>query len=173
MRLWIVDCGSWIADAVPAPDVLVNGAWVTGFVVAVIGALFSGMKITQAKYMKIGPQPFDVTVQKSYVSREECQACKNDMRGDVRDMRVLYDKLVTLINDRDEKTAQQIRQLGEVLHGRITQAAEDAAERRRAIHDKLGIHADLLSRIDTRTDVSRAIGKLGGAILAMAKEKSN
>ena len=112
-------------------------------------------------------------MRKSYVSREDCLACKNDMRSDVRDMRVMYDKLVTLINDRDEKTAQQIRQLGEVLHGRITQAAEDAAERRRAIHDKLGIHADLLSRIDTRTDVSRAIGKLGGAILAMAKEKSN
>ena len=173
MRLWIVDCGSWIADAVPAPDVLVNGAWVTGFVVSVIGAVFAGMKIRSTINAQVGPQPFEVELRKSYVSREDCLACKNDMRSDVRDMRVMYDKLVTLINDRDEKTAQQIRQLGEVLHGRITQAAEDAAERRRAIHDKLGIHADLLSRIDTRTDVSRAIGKLGGAILAMAKEKSN
>ena len=60
MRLWIVDCGSWIADAVPAPDVLVNGAWVTGFVVSVIGAVFAGMKIRSTINAQVGPQPFEV-----------------------------------------------------------------------------------------------------------------
>ena len=50
---------------------------------------------------------------------------------------------------------------------------EGAAERRRRIHDKLNEHADLLSRIDARTDVSKSIGRLGSAIMTLARKEPN
>ena len=161
------------APGTPPSDPMVSGAWVTGFVVAVIGAVFAGVKVGQSKKVKVGPQPFEIAVQDKYVSRAECLACKNDMRSDVREMRVLYDKTVTLFQDNATRVSDQIKEFGERVEGRFQIVEEGAAERRRRIHDKLNEHADLLSRIDARTDVSKSIGRLGSAIMTLARKEPN
>jgi hypothetical protein len=169
MMPWVIGHGSWVLaeTAAQAPaDPLISGAWVISLVVAIIGALAGGVKIGQSRNVKILDQPVEVAVQKTYVSREECLACKNEMRGDVREMRILYDKLVTLINVRDENTAAKIIAMGEQLHTRITAVVEDASERRRRIYDKQEEHTRAIAMIDARTDVSKAIGQLGKAIIA-------
>ena len=48
---------------------------------------------------------------------------------------------------------------------------ERELEGRRRIPDRLLLLNDQHSRIDARTDVSKAVGKLGGAILALANKK--
>jgi len=178
---FLISClvlSAFLATA-PAPaaasqvDAMVSGAWVTGFVVAVLSAVFAGVKMALSRKMQMGPQPFEVAVQDKYVTRAEWLAGQTDIRSDVREMRVLYDKAITLINERDERISQQIQQLGEMLHNRINKGEADSSERRRDIYNKLNDHADLLSRIDARTDVSKSIGKLGAAIVSLAKKDIN
>lgn len=158
--------------AATAADPMVSGAWVTGFVVAVIGAVFAGVKVGQSKKVQVGPQPFEIAVQEKYVTRAECLACKNESRADVREMRALYEKTVVLLQVGHDKLAEQMREFSERTHARFQEVSEEGAERRRRIHDKLNEHADLLSRIDARTDVSKSIGKLGSAIVALAKKEN-
>lgn len=153
-------------------DQMVPAAWVTGFVVAVIGAVYGGMKVGQSRKVQVGPQPFEVDVRKAYVTREECLACKIESKADLREMRSLYEKTVVLFQTSNERLSDQIKVLAENTQLRFQDAAVEAAERRRRIHDKLNEHADLLSRIDARTDVSKSIGKLGAAIVTLAKKEN-
>jgi hypothetical protein len=161
-----------LADAAAvAADTMVSGAWVTGFVGTVIASVFAGMKVAQNKKMQMGPQPFEVDVRKSYVTREECLACKNESRSDVREMRALYEKTVVLFQTSNEKLSDQIKTLAVTTHTQMLELSDEGAERRRRIHDKLNTQGDLLSHIDARTDVSKSIGKLGSAIMALANRK--
>jgi hypothetical protein len=168
--------------------------WVTSFVLAVVGAVaIKGVRATakqqgkaegKAEALQIGPQPFEVAVREQYVTRAECLACKTDMTATVREMRSMYDKTNALFMERDERSQERTKTMGEMLsskigelaervHTRINELEETGGERRRRIHDKINEHADLLSRIDARTDVSKAIGKLGAAMMTLAKNPPN
>ena len=100
-----------------------------------------------------------VSMPEKFLTRSDFLEYKSDIKSDIREMRVLYDKALCLMTD-----------LGESLHKRISENEESGAERRRRIHDKLNEHSDQLSRIDSRTEVSKSIGKLGAAIMTLAKK---
>jgi len=100
-----------------------------------------------------------VSMPEKFLIRSEFLEYKSDIKSDIREMRVLYDKALCLMTD-----------LGESLHKRISENDEIGAERRRRIHEKLNEHSDKLSRIDSRTEVSKSIGKLGSAIMTLAKK---
>ena len=140
-------------------DPMTVGTIIGAVIIALISGGYLGKKSTENK-VRIANNPLDVHVREQYVSRQECIACKNDMKEDVREMRVLFDKAVTLIQERDDK-----------LSNRIHEVDERELEGRRRIHDRLLLLNDQVSRIDARTDVSKAVGKLGGAILALANKK--
>jgi len=167
----IVDCGLWMADGGPLISAESVGWIMGGLILSLLasGALVIKKVSDLQRVVVTTQQPLDVDVRKSYVSREECLACKNDMRGDVRDMKALYEKAVTLITTRDERLSEKLESLGDQLHTRINGVLDDASERRRRIHDKIEEHGKAIASIETRTDVSKAIGHLGKAIIANFK----
>ena len=162
-----------LAETATAPDTLVSGAWVISLVVAVIGALAGGVKIGQSAKVKLTDQPIGVDIADKFLTRSEFLEFKGDIKADVREMKTLYEKSLTLITTVAERSEAQHREGTQNLHDRIAQVTDEGAERRRRIHDKLNEHADLLSRIDARTDVSKSIGRLGGAIMTLAKKEPN
>lgn len=175
MMLSVVSCPWSVLAEVTSQgptDTLISGAWVISLVVAVIGALAGGVKLGQSR-VKIEGQPLEISMRDKFLTRTEFLEFKSDIKADVREMRLLFDRAVQLVTDSAATTGKQIHELGEQLHSRITQANDEAAERRRRIHDKLNEHQDKIVAIDTRTEVSKSIGKLGAAILTLAKKDHN
>jgi hypothetical protein len=164
-------------------DIMTVGSLIVAVLVALnsMGMLNLNRKIAEIGSTRIVNNPLGVSIEKHYVTREECAACMRDTKNDLREMKALYDKIVMLVMERDERSVERSRQLNEVLsekiitmgdqlHTRITESNDEGAERRRRIHDKLNEHADRLAAIHVRTEVSKDIGKLGSAIMALAKK---
>lgn len=154
-------------------DPMTVGTLIGGIIATLIGGGVLGKKISDGTKITVTNRPLDVAVREQLVTRAECLACKTDAKAELKEMKVLYDKTVTLILERDERQSIRSRELQEQIHTQIQEVQIEAAERRRRIHDKLNEHADQLTRIDARTDVSKAIGKAAGAIMALAKKDSN
>lgn len=168
-------------NAAQGMDPMSVGTMIGGILITLLGGGFIGKKISDSRVTLMN-NPLDVEVRKAYVTRDECLACKRESNSDVREMKALYDKIITLVMERDERASERTRALGDMLsekiadlgcqvHDRITQVADESAERRRRIHDKLNEHADLISRVDSRTEVSKSIGRLGSAIMTLAKKQ--
>lgn len=166
MSHWI-----WVADVTLSPEAV--GGILAFFVVGLLGAGVLGKKGAETQRIKVESPGIEVTLRDKFLTRSEFLEFKGEIKSDVREMRVLYDKALSLIVDRDLRTASDMKELGEALHKRISDADEAGAERRRRIHDKLNDHSDKLTAIETRTEVSKSIGRLGGAIMALAKKEPN
>lgn len=145
------------------------------------GLLRLGRQVSEISRTRIINDPLGVKVERDYATREECAACMRETKSEMKEMKALYDKIVTLLMERDERSvdrtkavndnlSEKISALGEQLHARITRSDEEGAERRRRIHDKLNEHQDKITAIHIRTEVSKDIGKLGSAIMTLAKK---
>ena len=164
-------------------DVATVGQIIVAVIVALNawGMLNVNRKVSEIGNTRIVNNPLGVSLEKSYATREECAACMRETKSEMKEMKALYDKIVTLLMERDERSvdrtkmvndalSEKIAALGDQLHTRITQSNEEGAERRRRIHDKLNEHQDKITAIHVRTDVSKDIGKLGSAIMTLAKK---
>ena len=156
------------------------GVIVGGMIVTLLSGGVLGKKIADSR-MQVTNNPLNVAIAKQYMTREDCAACMRENKSDLKEMKALYDKVFTLVLERDKQAEDRLKSLredlsekilamGDQLHTRITQTTDEGAERRRRIHDKLNEHADLLSRMEARTEVSKSIGKLGAAIMTLAKK---
>ena len=142
-----------------------------GIIIAgLVTALITGGVInSKVQRVKVDSGHMDVTMREKFLTRSEFLEFKTENKSDVLKMISMYDKAITLINTRDERLTEKLDHLGTQLHTRITAVVDDASERRRRIHDKTEEQGKQIAAIEARTDVSKAIGQLGKAIIANSK----
>jgi len=180
-----------LAEIVDGVEVMhVSFPMITGFVLTIVtgvitavGALFVRGQRREREIresMRIhGPVPevpvrmddghVEVSTREQYLTRREFLEYKGEIKADVSRMLSLYDKAITLINERDSRLTEKLDGLGTQIYGRINEVVSESSERRRNIFDKLEEQGKAISAIDSRTDVSKAIGQLGKAIIANSK----
>lgn len=133
--------------------------------IAAVCSLISGIALynkgRQARVVTIDKQPVEIALAKDYVTRSEFAEFKGELKADVREMRGAYDKLVLLINERDEKLSTMI---GDVAKG--------AFEGRRRIHETVNNQSNQIAVLSDRVDVAKSIGKLGAAVMATLKRET-
>ena len=131
--------------------------------IAAVCSLISGIALytkgRQARTVTIARQPVGVDVADKFVTRTEFAEFKGELKADVREMRGSYEKLVMLINERDTKLTEMIEAV-----------AKGACDGRRRIHEELTAQGKQIAGMAERTDVSKAVGKLGGALMQAIKE---
>lgn len=158
--------GAWVADATVSYEGV--GYIIAAVIVGLISAGALGKKAGQQS-VRVDSGHMDVTMREKFLTRSEFLEYKGEIKADVLKMITLYDKAITLINERDERLTEKLDHLGTQLHTRISAVVEDASERRRRIHDKAEEQGKQIAAIEARTDVSKAIGQLGKAIIANSK----
>lgn len=136
------------------------GILIASIITALIGGGMLGKKVSDSN-VKVSNNPLEVSLREKFVRREEFAEFKGEMKADVREMRGLFDKAVTLISERDERLTEQIEGV-----------ASGAYEGRRRLHDKVNEHSAKLAAVEVRSDVSKAIGKLGSAVMELARNKT-
>lgn len=137
-----------------SPEVV--GSIIASVVAGLLGGGLLGKKLST---VKVSNNPLEVQLREQYVRREEFAEFKGEMKADVREMRGLFDKAVALIADRDERLSETINAV-----------ASGAYEGRRRLHDKVNEHSAKLERMQVNSDVSKSVGKLGAAVMALAKK---
>jgi hypothetical protein len=130
-----------------------------GLVMSAIVGVITYSKGRATRSVTIEKQPVEIALQREYVTRSEFAEFKGELKADVREMRGAYDKLIMLIDERDQK-----------LSNLIESVAKGAFEGRRRIHEEVNAQGKQLAGIEARTDVSKSIGKLGGALMQAIKK---
>lgn len=154
---------AWILAEVAAatPDGEMNV--ISTAAIAAVCSLISGIALytkgRQARTVTIDKQPVEIALQREYVTRAEFSEFKGEMKAEVREMKGLFDKAVTLITERDER-----------LTVSINEVAKGAFEGRRRIHETVNAQGNQIAVLADRADVSKSIGKLGGAIMTVMKQ---
>lgn len=137
--------------------------YVTTGAVAAVCSLVSGLvlygKGKQSRSVTIDKQPVEIALQQTYVTRTEFAEFKGEMKSDMREIKGMFDKAITLITERDDRLTTEI--------GRV---ASGAYEARRRLHESVNAQGERIAAIDARTDVSKSIGKLGTAVLATLRK---
>ena len=154
-------------------DPMTVGTIIGGLLLTLIGGGVLGKKISDGTKITLTNPHLDVAVREQLVTRAECLACKNDAKSELKEMKGLYDKTVTLLLERDERQSLRTSELSERIQEQIKALAERELEGRRRIHDQVNAHDKLISHIDARTDVSKSIGKAAGAIMALANKQTS
>ena len=130
-----------------------------GMAAAVIKAFRVGVnKGERQRNVTVDGQPIGVRVTQEFVTRTEFAEFKGELKADVREMRGSFDRLATLIDERDRKLSDMIEKV-----------AAGAYEGRRRLHEEVNRHREQISAIGVNTDVSKNIGKLGAAIMTHLK----
>jgi hypothetical protein len=137
--------------------------------IAAVCSLISGIALytkgRQARTVTIDKQPVGVEVADKFVTRTEFAEFKGEMKADVREMKGMYDKCLTLIETRDQRLTEKIGGLTDSVTARFETSAVDAGNRRRDIHEKINKADERITRIETQSDISKHIGKLGSAMI--------
>jgi hypothetical protein len=144
-----------VAGGISAGDV---GVIIAAIISGLIGGGVIGKKVSDSN-VKVSNNPLEVSLREQYVRREEFAEFKGEMKADVREMRGVFDKAITLIADRDERLTEIINSV-----------ASGAYEGRRRLHDKVNEHSARLERMAVNSDVSKSIGKLGAAVMTLARK---
>ena len=105
--------------------------------------------------LQISPQPFQIDILKdTLVRKEDMHHFQNEIKTDVKDMRNMYQQLIITMNERDAKFRETI----ETVDRRMQ-------ESRTRIHEKINDHADRIKAVEVQSDIGKAIGQLGKAII--------
>jgi len=142
-----------------------------GLVMSAIVGVITYSKGRQRRSVTIDKQPVGVDIADKYVTRTEFAEFKGEMKAEVKEMKGLFDKAVTLIAERDERLSDKISSQGDQLTEMINKVASGAYEARRRIHETINDQGQKLAVLSERSDISKSMGKLGGAIMATVKEK--
>ncbi len=157
--------------AAPGLDPMTVGTLIGGILITLIGGGVLGKKISDGTKITLTNPQLDVEVREQLVTRAECLACKTDAKSELKEIKGLYDKTVTLLLERDERQSLRTKELADQMHSQIQEMGERDLEGRRRIHDQVNAHDKLIAHIDARTDVSKSISKAAGAIMALANKQ--
>ncbi len=152
-------------------DPMTVGTLIGGILITLISGGVLGKKISDGTKITLTNPQVDVALREQLVTRAECMACKNDAKSEIKEIKGLYDKTVTLLLERDERQSLRTKELADQMHAQIQEMGERDLEGRRRIHDQVNAHDKLIAHIDARTDVSKSIGNAAGAIMALANKQ--
>jgi len=178
MTFFIWDAGWLMADATGSGmDPASVGTMIGVIITALIGGGYVGRRSATVRLgspvpdvpVRVESGHVEISMRDKFLTRAEFLEYKGEIKTDIVRMISLYDKALTLINERDSRLGEKLEAVSLQLHLRITEVVNDASERRRKIYDKQEEQGEALARIDARTDVSKAIGQLGKAIIANSK----
>lgn len=105
-----------LAEAAGA-DPMISGAWVTGVIVAIIGAMFAGFKGGRAGRVKVEPQPLAVEITSTLATKKELEDLEGRIVAELK-------KLEGALNG--ERSVARIANGN--LHARIDKTVESLAE---------------------------------------------
>jgi hypothetical protein len=147
-----------LADAAAAGN-SADMNYITTGAIAAVCSLISGVvlysKGRQKREVSLTDQPVGVKLADQYVTRQEFAEFRGELKADVREMRMSYDKLLTLIDERDRKLTESIQAV-----------ASGAYEGRRRLHDTVNLHSKQLASIETKADIGKGLTTLGKAIMS-------
>lgn len=148
-----------LATAAPAAGEM---NYLTTGAIAAVCSMVSGLvlygKGKQNRNVTLTNQPVGVKVEEAYVTRIEFTEFRGEMRTEVRDMKGLFDKAVTLIAERDSRLTEKMEAI-----------ASGAYEARRRIHETVNRQGERLAQVETKADIGKGLGNLGKAIMAANK----
>lgn len=128
----------------------------TGAIAAVCSAISGAVLYArgrQKREVTIDKQPVGVRLHEAWVTRQEFLDFKGEIKADVREMRGTFEKLATIIDERDRKLTEMIEKV-----------ASGAYEGRRRLHETVNSHGQQLAVLAAKTDISKGLGSLGAAI---------
>jgi hypothetical protein len=144
-----------------ASNVITNGA-VVAVCSMVTGVVAWFMRGKQQRTVQIEGTPevnvkneMGVRLHDAWVSRTEFMEFKGEIKADVREMRGTFDKLATIIDERDRKLSDMIEKV-----------AAGAYEGRRRIHEEVNAQGKAIAVLSAKGDIGRHIGTLGKALMA-------
>lgn len=112
-----------LANTPPADN---SAAIITGFVVAVIGAVFAGLanlkgrRDGRSERMTIEQQPLSVKMEDHFVTRREFDSFKGEIRTDVAEMKGLFRETMSKIEERDRSLTEKIEKAAKTgVDGRV------------------------------------------------------
>ena len=160
-----------LAEAAPVPEMNVISTAAIAAVCSLISGIVLYGKGRQRRTVTIDKQPVQIDVAEKFVTKTEFAEFKGEVKAEVKEMKGLFDKAVTLIAERDERLSDKISSQGDQLTDMINKVASGAYEARRRIHETVNEHGQKIAVLSERSDISKSMGKLGGAIMATVKEK--
>lgn len=158
----------------PNPDN--SGAIITGFVVAVIGAIgtalagIMGKRSGRAEAVQISNQPLQVKLEEHFVTRREFDKLEAAMSRDVAEMKGLFQLTMQKVEDQNKNLTSKIERQGERLSEQIVAVSKGAYEGRKGIHQKLNAQGEQIAALEAKADVARELGKFGTALTKALKE---
>lgn len=123
--------------AATGEDTQVSGAWVTGFVVAVIGAISTALahRSGKASRMQIDPQPLGVKLEDHFITRREFDQFKGELRNDITEIKGLFAQTMQEIKAVNGTLTKDIRDMGTAAYNGRQKLWDQVNEQR----ERLGV----------------------------------
>lgn len=154
-----------------------SAAVITGFVVAVIGAIGAAVATVKGKQagraeaaVQIANQPLQVKLEEHFVTRREFDKLEAAMSRDVAEMKGLFQLTMQELKTQTTNLTQKMERQGERLSEQVIAVSKGAYEGRKGIHQKLNHQGEEIAALQAKGDVARELGKLGAAITKALKE---
>jgi hypothetical protein len=124
-----------------SPDTQVSGAWVTGFVVAVIGAISAALahRAGRSSRVQIDHQPLAIKMEDHFVTRREFDSFRAEMALDITDIKGLFEKTMTKLDSQNTALTADIRAMG-----------TGAYEGRQKIWNQVNEHRERIAVVEAR-----------------------
>jgi hypothetical protein len=155
-----------LAQAAPADN---SGTIITGFVVAVIGAIGAaaanvmGRRSGRAE-VTIGNNPLGVRVEDHFVSRREFDELKIQVAGNMQKVEGLFAQTMQAVKDGTAATDRRIENQNKRLGDTIEKVAKAAYDGRGKIWNKVNDQAEKMAVLQERCDVADGMKNLGEVI---------
>jgi hypothetical protein len=164
------------AGTTPPPPADNSGEIITGFVVAVIGAIAAGIALVKGKQagraesVQIANQPLQVKLEEHFVTRREFDKLEAAMSRDVAEMKGLFQLTMQELKTQTTNLTQKMERQGERLSEQVIAVSKGAYEGRKGIHQKLNHQGEQIAALEAKGDVAKELGKLGNALTKALKE---
>ena len=158
------------------------GSIIGAVIVALIGGGVIGKKVSDARKMTVGPQPFMVKMTEEFVTRREFTELKATIEKDFTKMEGLFSQTMQKVDLSAQSTQADIARTSADLAGklerqneRLTDAVavgiDEGRKGRVALWNELNPVRSKVEAIGAKQDVAEQIGKLGEAILKTQPHK--
>lgn len=119
--------------------------WISTFVVGVLGVVVRGHAKKQGieegkQRVQIEPQPLNVKMEDHFITRREFDSFKSEIRGDVIEIKGLFQQTMTKIETQSATLTRDIKEMGTgAYNGRqkLWEKVNDQGERLRSVEDRV------------------------------------
>ncbi|MEM1083236.1 MAG: hypothetical protein AAGI48_03870 [Verrucomicrobiota bacterium] len=125
------------AEAVSHSDI---GKWISILLFLLPLLTAAGFLAGRKRTVTMEPNLMRVKMEEDFVTRREFSDLRNEIRGDVREMKGMWRECLTEIKNRDETTAEKIEKVAsQAYEGRkgIHRTLNDTRERLKSVEDRM------------------------------------